>query len=170
MSNENEMYLRILTAEDAIKDVNFHINQNHGDSAIISAIEYAILCVESLSTYCNSSSEAKSVYECLKLLNFQLEGYKDSNRIYKYLRQAVEISESNSLDEYMLEEISDIIEEIKGSNNIFDKLAIAIFYINLGEEHYTEATKLLQEYLNSHNINPFITNKKLYQILEDISK
>lgn len=168
----SEKEILIFQANEAIEDVNFHIRMEHGDSAIISAVKNAITYIERAIEACpDNDPYKKELFDDLAKMNEYSKFYGSESSLYINLRNAVYFRKRDELDEFDIDEITDIVNEIKESDNINDKLAVAILAELLGEEYKGLATEMIQEYLYSNESNIFISREEivsLYNKLQEI--
>lgn len=172
MPNSNQLLEKIIMARSAIEAVDFQVQQDQSDAAIESAIEYAIICIEAALPHCtDENAEYKQpLSDCLLQMKSQLKAYTDDSHLYINLRNAIGFSNRTSLDEFDIDNIICMTDDIKDSDNIYDKLALAILYSCLGSECYPDAIELFKEYLNSNKDNPFISQGKILSLLEKVSE
>lgn len=172
MPNSNQLLEKIIMARSAIETVEFQIQQDQSDAAIESAIEYAIKCIEVALPYCtDENAEYKQpLSDCLLQMNAQLKAYTDDKHLYINLRNAIGFSNRTPLDAYDIGDVICMMDDIKDSDNIYDRLALAILYSCLSSECYPDAIELFKEYLNSNKDNPFISHEKIRSLLKKVSE
>lgn len=166
----NELQERIVGAECAIEDVKLNLQLNNGISCTISSIDYAVSCITPLLEYEEQGIETLSPppSECLKFLERKKYEIQDPDKIFKNLEAASCYNNCDLTKDYIFEDVSEIIEECKSSNNIYDKLALAIFYSNMGKEYYHDSISLFNEYLKTNPSNPCYTPVQLLYLLAEI--
>ena len=165
----NELQARILNAESTIDSVNQLLQSPDAHITAPETIEYAISTVEQLIPYEEQGAliYGKKPSECIKFLNRKLYEIQDPDHIFENLCYASSLS-INQLDiEY---ECEDIIENCKSSNNIYDKLALAIAYSCLGSDYYNTSVSLFNEFLKTNPSNPCLTEIQILFRLADLHK
>lgn len=169
----NEFKERILVAESAIENAKEAITSgNDCFSVTLSAIEFAIMNVKPLLKYENDGIHTitPAPSEWIKFLKQKQYEIQDPDHLYDNVKFAQGVS---SFDKEYLDdtesELTKVIEKCKTSNNAHDKLALAIIYKNLGENH-SEATELLKSYIDGNYSNPFYTKMQMLFMLAELYK
>lgn len=165
----NDKEILIFSVNEAIETVYFNIKMDNGDSVILSSINFSITCIDrALEIISDNDPDKKILLEKLWLMNEYQKAYGQDSYLYINLRNAISFKQRDELDEFDIDEIKDIIEEIKDSDNIQDKLAIAILASMLGKEYKTIATETLREYLNSGANNIFISQNEIISMYNNL--
>lgn len=166
MATEREILL--FQVEDAIESLEFHIRMDHGTCAVQSAVDYA------LSTIKNVVSKLPNDDPCLVYLFQKKElvqeyeevyGVSPESQKYNNLRTALCFRDRGELDQFDIEEATELIEEVKDSDNYYDKLAVGIIASLLGGEYAPLKEPMITEYLQSGSSTILISNDDVKEML-----
>ena len=163
---ESRLDLLIMCVNEAVDAISFHINTHGNHSAIFSAVNLAIKRIESALAECPADDPRKNELNIkLKTMNEYAKVFGPEGGIYSNLQYALEFRERDELDEFDIDEIKDIIEEIKDNDNIYDKLAVGIFAVLVGEEYKELAIDMLKHYLQASTECILISNREVMDML-----
>lgn len=160
----------IVGAETAIENVKLNIQLNNGVSCTIESIDSAIRYVEPLIEYEKQGIKTTTPppSELIAFLEQKRYEIQDPDHLYNNVNFAQGVSSFDK--EYGTEsELTEVIEKCKTSNNAHDKLALAIIYKNL-EENHSEAAELLKSYIDGNYSNPFYTKMQMLFMLAELYK
>lgn len=160
----------IVGAETAIENVKLNIQLDNGVSCTIESIDSAIRYVEPLLEYEKQGIKTTTPppSELIAFLEQKRYEIQDPDHLYNNVRFAQGVSSFDK--EYGIEsELTEVIEKCKTSNNVHDKLALAIIYKNLGE-NYSKAAELLKSYIDGNYRNPFYTKMQMLFMLAELYK
>jgi tetratricopeptide (TPR) repeat protein len=157
----------IVGAETAIENVKLNIQLGNGVSCTIESIDSAIRYVEPLLEYEQQGIKTTTPppSELIAFLEQKRYEIQDPDHLYDNVNFAQSVSSIDNEDSELIE----VIEKCKTSNNAHDKLALAIIYKNLGENH-SEAAELLKSYIDGNYINPFYTKTQMLFMLAELYK
>lgn len=162
MATEREILL--FQVDDAIESLEFHIRMEHGTYAVQSAVDYALLTIENVvSKLPNDDPFLVDLFQKKELVHEYEEVYGVSPESQKYnnLRTALYFRDIGELDQFDIEDAVELIEEIKDSDNYYDKLAIGIIADLLGEEYALLRNQMIDEYLMSGSSTILISNDEI---------
>ena len=158
----------VIGAESAIDNAKLQLQMHANEPyVVVPAIEDAIRYITPLLKYENQQIETLNPKpsEWLQFLERKKYEIEDPDNLFEQLRRASSITD---LDSFYEEDCEEIIEECTKSNNIHDKLALAIAYSFLGNEYYDKSVTLFNEYINTNPSNPCYTPKQLLYLLASI--
>lgn len=164
MATDREILL--FQVEDAIETMQFQIRQQCGDSPVQAAIEYAMLTIDNaVSRLPNNDPCLVDLFQKKELLKeyYDVYGMSPESQKYLNLRRALSYKDSGELDEYEAEDAVELIEEIRDSDNYYDKLAVGIIADLLGGEYTELKDQMIDEYLMSGSSTILFSNDEIIQ-------
>ena len=165
----SRLELLILCANEAVEDVSFHLNTHGNHSAVNSAAKYAASCIEKAIAECPADDpRINELNTKLATMNEYAKVYGPEGGIYSNLQYALEFKERDELDGFDIDEIKGIIEEIENNDNIYDKLAVGIFAVLIGEDYKELAIDMLKRYLQAGIECILISNSEVTDMLNKL--
>ena len=144
--------------------MQFQIRQQCGDSPVQAAIKDALTAIElAVSKLPDNDPCLVDLFQKKELLKeyYDVYGMTLESQKYLNLRRALNYKDSGKLDKYETEDAIELIEEIKDSDNYYDKLAIGIIADLLGEEYALLRNQMIDEYLMSGSSTILISNDEI---------
>ncbi len=167
--NNNDLNYYILSAQDALETVKFNVQMDTNDFVIAESVNDAIGKTNRAIDACTADCQnvRHDLLTTLEFLSELEKVYCTDPKTFYGLRSAIKLYQSAQYDDYLAEDAECLLDELNGSENIQDKLAIALLCIIIGEDYKGLATECLQEYLYSGARNIFISNDEILKLYKE---
>ena len=153
----DELKQQIVSVESTIENIKYYLQNErlYLRSDIISFLEDGISRVEPLLKYEEAGIKTLDQHpsEYIKFFKQKISEFQNYE-LFENIRYAMSLSEYD-------DETQEIIDECINSENIFDKLSLAIIYSKMGSDYYEQSARLFEEFLKTNPSNPCLTTQQI---------